>query len=99
MSGFRVDPDALADHARRIGELAARMRSATTAARPLDLGAYGVVGQVFTLSAVAAVDTGVAAVGGLGRRTDELADGVGAAAEAYRAADRAQAARLRGSGA
>lgn len=90
--GFRVDPAALAAHARRLEELAARVQRAGDAAQPLDPGAYGVIGQVFTVVASGAARSGSAAVAALGRRTAELGTEVRAAAEEYRRTERQNAA-------
>jgi hypothetical protein len=85
--GFRVDAAALHAHAAQVDELAARMRTVAAAARPLDLRAYGLVGQVFALAASDAAQAGSAVVGGLAEQAAVMAEGVRATSAAYRDAE------------
>lgn len=71
--GFRVDGGALAAQAEKVEELADRMRRAADAGRPLDVGAYGLVGQMFAVAVVGATGDSSVAVAGLA----ELAAGIG----------------------
>jgi hypothetical protein len=82
-AGFRIDPDLLAAHARGVDALAERIRRSTAAARPLDLGAYGVLGQVFALAALGAADSGSVAVRQLAERTAGHAARLRASRESY----------------
>ncbi|MEN3263270.1 type VII secretion target [Pseudonocardia sp.] len=82
--GFQVDGAALHAHAAQVDELAARMRTVAAAARPLDLTAYGLVGQVFALAASDAAQAGSAVVGGLAEQAAAMAHGVRATCAAYR---------------
>jgi hypothetical protein len=86
--GFEVDDVALHTHATQVDALAARMRAVAAAARPLDLGAYGQIGQVFAGAASAAARAGSLVVGSLAEQTWTIADGVRATSEAYRATER-----------
>jgi hypothetical protein len=85
--GFRVDGAALHAHAAQVDELVARMRTVAAAARPLDLRAYGLVGQVFALAASDAAQAGSAVVGGLAEQAAAMAEGVRATSAAYRDAE------------
>jgi hypothetical protein len=82
--GFQVDGAALHAHAGQVDGLAARMRTVAAAARPLDLAAYGLVGQVFARAASAAAQAGSAVVGDLAEQAAAIADGVRATCAAYR---------------
>jgi Excreted virulence factor EspC, type VII ESX diderm len=86
--GFEVDDVALHTHAAQVDALAARMRAVAAAARPLDLDAYGQIGQVFAGAASEAARAGSLAVGSLAEQARAIADGVRATSEAYRAAER-----------
>ncbi len=87
-AGFHVDPDALDGHARTVDALAARVRRAANAGRPLDVAAYGLVGQVFALLAASATSSGSAAVARVADRVDTHAEQLRAAAQDYRRNDR-----------
>jgi hypothetical protein len=82
--GFQVDGAALYAHAAQVDALAARMRRVAAAARPLDLTAYGLVGQVFALAASDAARAGSAVVGGLAEQATAMAEGVRATCAEYR---------------
>jgi hypothetical protein len=86
--GFLVDDVALHTHATQVDALAARMRAVAGAARPLDLSAYGQIGQVFAGAASEAARAGSLVVGGLAEQAWAIADGVRATSEAYRAVER-----------
>lgn len=81
--GFAVDAAALDAHAWELDTLAGRMAAATAAGRPLDLMAYGLLGQVFAMAAARATTTGSVAVATLADRMVELGDGVRATRECY----------------
>jgi hypothetical protein len=51
MDGFRFDDGLLSQHAQDVDTFTARLRNASDAGRPLNLGAYGLIGQVFAASA------------------------------------------------
>lgn len=93
--GFRVDDAALDAHARQVDDLAAQTQRAAEAGRPLDLMAYGLVGQVFALAAAGATDTGSVAVGTLARRIVELGAGVRASRDDYLRVERQNATSFR----
>lgn len=93
---FEVDGAALDAHAAQVDELAARMRMAAAAARPLDITAYGMVGQVFARSAGEAARAGSEIVGSLAEQAGAMADGLRAAGAAYRDAEQRNAAALGG---
>lgn len=94
--GFAVDHDALATHIRQVDELAARMRTAADAGAPLDLLAYGIVGQVFAQAADGATRLGSLTVGGLADLTRELGDGVRATRADYLSMERRNVTALGG---
>ena len=85
---FRVDPDGLEMHARELDALAGRVRDTAGLGRPLDLAAYGLVGRVFALAAVAAAGSGAAAVGRLAEHTAEQSARIRASRESYLGAER-----------
>ena len=85
---FEVDDVALHIHATQVDALAARMRAVAEAARPLDLSAYGQIGQAFAGAASKAARAGSLVVGGLAEQAWAIADGVRATSEAYRAVER-----------
>jgi hypothetical protein len=82
--GFEVDAVVLHAHAGQVDALAARMRTAAAAARPLDLDAYGLIGQVFAGAASEAARAGSVVVAGLAEQAEAIADGVRASGAAYR---------------
>lgn len=82
--GFRVDGDALAAQAARADGLADRMRRAADAGRPLDVGAYGVVGQMFAVAVAGATGDSSVAVAGLAELTAGLGDELRATHADYR---------------
>ena len=86
--GFEVDDVALHTHATQVDALAARMRAVAGAARPLDLSAYGQIGQVFAGAASEATRAGSLVVGSLAEQAWAIADGVRATSEAYQAVER-----------
>jgi len=86
--GFEVDDVALHTHATQVDALAARMRAVAGAARPLDLSAYGQIGQVFAGAVSEAARAGSLVVAGLASQAWAIADGVRATSEAYRAVER-----------
>lgn len=86
-AGFRVPHEVLDAQARGVDELAGRMRVAADAGRPIDVGAYGVVGQVFAAAAVTASAVGSAAVGLLADGTSAIADGLRATRAGYAQAE------------
>lgn len=96
MTGFAVDLDELDAQVRRVDAVAERVRRAAGAGRPLDLGAYGVLGQVFALAAVGAAAAGSAAVTRAAGAVADLGAGVRAARLGYLRADRQAAAGLAG---
>jgi hypothetical protein len=96
MTGFLVDPDALDAHARRVDALADRVRAAAARGRPLELGAYGVIGQVFALAVVSAAGSGSTAVGQLATQTAEHARRLREVAADYRRAEHGAVAGLDG---
>jgi hypothetical protein len=96
MTGFRVDPDTVDAHARRVDALADRVRAAAAAGRPLELGAYGIVGQVFALAVVSAAGSGSTAVGQLATQAAEHAQRLRGVAADYRRAEHGAAAGLEG---
>lgn len=94
-AGFEVDDAVLAGHAEQVDALSGRMRDAAGAGRPLDLTAYGIVGQVFALAAVDATAAGSASVAGLAELTREFGDGIRTVREDYLRVDRDNAATFR----
>ncbi len=96
MTGFRVDPDAVDAHARRVDALADRVRAAAAGGRPLELGAYGIVGQVFALAVVSAAGSGSTAVGQLAAQAAEHARRLREVAADYRRAEHGAVAGLDG---
>ena len=88
MTGWRVDLDLLDAHARQVRTLSERARRAGAGGRPLDLGGYGLVGQVFAIAAAQAADAGSAAVARLAARATAHAEQVRAAAQDYRQLER-----------
>jgi hypothetical protein len=86
--GFEVDDVALHAHAAQVDALAARMRAAAGAARPLDRSAYGQIGPVFAGTANEAARAGSLVVGNLAEQAWAIADGVRATCEAYQAVER-----------
>lgn len=61
-----------------------RMQRVTEAGRPLDRGAYGLVGQVFAIAAAGAADTASASVRTLATAAGGLGDGLRATRAGYR---------------
>lgn len=96
MTGFRVDPDTLDTQARRADALADRVRAAAAAGRPVELGAYGLIGQVFALAVASAAGTGSTAVGQLAGQAAEHARRLREIAADYRRAEHGAAAGLDG---
>jgi Excreted virulence factor EspC, type VII ESX diderm len=96
MTGFRVDPDAVDAQARRVDALAERVRAAAAGGRPLDLAAYGIIGQVFALAVVSAAGSGSTAVGQLGTQAAEHARRLREVAGDYRRAEQGAVAGLDG---
>lgn len=86
--GFRVDEGELDAHARAVDRVADQVRAAAAAGRPLDLVAYGVLGQVFARAAVEAAEAGSATLADLVRETAGRGDGVRACRDAYRQVER-----------
>src|SRR3954471_17830156 len=86
--GVEVDDVALHGHATQVDALAARMHAVAGAARPLDLSAYGQIGQVFAGAASDAARAASLVVGSLAEQAWAIADGVRATSEAYRAVER-----------
>lgn len=82
-AGFTVDVAALDAHAHDVDALAVRMRRVADAGRPLDIAAYGLIGQVFAQAAIEAARSGSAAVGGLAEHIVGLGAGVRSTAAAY----------------
>ncbi|MGD9527502.1 hypothetical protein [Pseudonocardia sp.] len=95
MTGFTVDPAALDAHAAVVAELASVLAATADAARPLDAGAYGVIGQAFAGWAMAAAARADRAVGALGDRLASHPSGVRATAAAYRRVEDGVVERLR----
>jgi hypothetical protein len=95
-AGFRVDPDVLDGHARRVEELAGRLRAAGGSTRPLGLPAFGLVGWMFAGSVRDAAGVGTAAVAVLADRAGEHATRLRAAAGDYRRVEQAIATGLGG---
>lgn len=81
--GFRVDDEALDAHARQVDALVGRMRVAADAGRPLDIGAYGLIGQVFAAAVAGATRNGSRSVGGLSEVVQGVADGLRAGRTEY----------------
>ncbi|QYN34312.1 hypothetical protein K1T35_38810 [Pseudonocardia sp. DSM 110487] len=96
MDGFRVDDGVLSEHAREVDALTARLRNAAGAGTPLGLGAYGVIGQVFAVSAVDAAATASQSVAELADGGQAFGDGVRAAVRDYQEAERRVAAPFGG---
>lgn len=82
--GFRVDGGALEARAVEVDRLAHRMRLATDAGRPLDTGAYGIVGQMFAVAVVEATGDSSVSVAGLAELTAGLGDELRATHADYR---------------
>jgi hypothetical protein len=87
MDGFRVDDAALSRHAQDLDVLTARLHAAAGAGRPLGLGAYGVIGQVFAAAAVDATATAARSVTELAEGAQAVGDGVRATVRDYREAE------------
>lgn len=81
--GFRVDDTALAEHARVIDQVAARMWRVADAATPVDLAAYGLIGRAFAGAAASSAAAGSTAVGDLARQAVGLRDAIHATRAAY----------------
>jgi hypothetical protein len=96
VTGFRVDPDTVDAHARRVDALADRVRAAAAAGRPLELGTYGIVGQVFALAVVSAASSGSTAVGQLATQAAEHARRLHEVAADYRRAEHGAISGLEG---
>jgi hypothetical protein len=94
--GFRVDGSTLDEHALLVDGFAETMHRAAEAGRPLGLDAYGLIGQVFTITAAGAAEQASAAVGDLARRYDALRDGVRASRDAYLLVEGANAGQFGG---
>lgn len=82
--GFRVNGPTLDEHARQVDRLADRMRLAAEAARPLDPGAYGIVGQMFAAAVAGATLDSSRSVAGLAELTAGLGDELRATHADYR---------------
>ena len=63
--GFTVDPESLSGHSESVDGYAGHLRTVAAAARPIGIGAYGLVGQAFAGSAVDAATRGCDALGEL----------------------------------
>ncbi|MCW2721224.1 type VII secretion target [Pseudonocardia sp.] len=85
--GFRVDDAAIAAHIGTVDAMASRVQVAAAAGRPLDVDAYGLVGQLFAGAAAEAAATGSAAVGDLARQATALVEGLRTSRAAYLDAD------------
>jgi hypothetical protein len=96
MDGFRVDDAAIHAHARTADELAGRMTRVAEAGRPLDLGAYGLIGQVFAGAAVDAAQAASTVVRDLAGHVEAMAGGIRATGAAYQRVERENAARFGG---
>ena len=97
-TGFRVDPDVLDGLAARTGVVGGRLRAAAGAAPPLHLAAYGLLGRIFAVAAMAASEAGAATVVDLADRADTHAGQLRAAATEYRRVERQVAAGWGGGG-
>ncbi len=82
--GFRVDGAALVAQAEKVDGLAGRMRLAADAGRPLDVGAYGIVGQMFAVAVAGATSDCSISVAGLAELTAGLGDELRATHADYR---------------
>lgn len=94
--GFCVDPDRLHAHAARVDGHAARVTEIATAAQPLGLHAYGLVGQAFAGTVQQTAQACSAGVASLAALVQDFGDRLRRVAEEYRAADEAAAAGFRG---
>lgn len=94
--GFRVDPDRLRTHATQVDGHAARVTEIATAAQPLGLQAYGLVGQAFAGTARQTAQACSAGVASLAALVQDFGDRLRRVAEEYRATDEAAAASFRG---
>lgn len=98
-SGFQVEADAVAAHAREVAALAGRVAAAAEAgqaARASDGEAYGLIGQVFARQATTSAETAVRGLGGTARAGHAIAAGLEATAEYYRQTERTNSAMLGG---
>lgn len=85
--GLAVDLEALDEHAQAVEVHAERMRQVAEAARPLDLQAYGLIGQAFATTVMGTVAEGSAAIGELSRSIEDVAAGVRACHDSYQDAE------------
>ncbi len=81
--GFGFNAEALSSHAVAVDELTERLQRVAAAATPLGLSAYGVIGQVFAMCAVAAADSGAAAIEDVARQAAALGESMRAARRMY----------------
>jgi hypothetical protein len=88
MDGFRFDDGLLSQHAQDVDTFTARLRNAADAGRPLDLGAYGLIGQVFAASAIEATATASRSVAEIAEGGQALGDGVRATVRDYQEVER-----------
>jgi hypothetical protein len=96
MDGFRFDDGPLSRHVQDVDSYTARLRTAADAGRPLGLGAYGLIGQVFAAAAVDATATASQSVAELAAGAQALGDGVRATVRDYQEAERRVAAPFHG---
>ena len=96
MDGFRFDGGLLSQHAQDVDTFTARLRNAADGGRPLDLGAYGLIGQVFAAAAVDATATASRSVAELAAGAQALGEGVRATVRDYQEAERRVAAPFHG---
>lgn len=94
--GFTVDPAFLDGHATEVDGLAEQMRRVVEAGTPLDLDAYGLIGQVFARSAAEATRSGATTVRGLHEQIIALADAVRRSSALYLEAESRSVDTLRG---
>ena len=96
MDGFRFDDGILSRHAQDVDAFTARLRNTAGAGRPLGLGAYGLIGQVFAVAAVDATATASRSVAELAAGAQALGDGVRATVRDYQEAEKCVAAPFGG---
>lgn len=92
---FRVVPGDLRAHGTTIGHVGHAIGAKTPDEHTLSVDAYGLIGRVFSATAMSAMGTGAVAVEKLRRALGEAANGLGDCAAGYEDADR-QAAALFG---
>lgn len=85
--GFAVHDGELDTHIAAVDLMAEQVRAAACAVRPLDLTAYGLLGQVFAGAVADAVGAGSGVVADLAGETAALSAGVRACREEYRQAE------------